>query len=411
MKIKKVLLSLLFLLFLVVFLLMLLVIFTAKKQSPEGAAAWISLDLLVLLILINIVMELSGKIKNTKFKNTIGFGTALILICISASSFVKAGNKQKIAIDNQTDYIEEQFFVQDIDELYQGSYYPVDFINTLTATKSYVKAINSLPADHDFVINVRKNIITGAKPFEKQKPYLFEKVKSFVFTDFYGEISCVDDNNVKYIKVSDYYDFDSVLCKFVVDTIFYEYSDTIQTYNSKIEIGHKTYSFISNISSFTAKNIPNLYIKDERNVFAARFTEDLLVLYYMNLTPDFSGRIESDSTPIAINLVKSEIVDVEIPVEENSLQIEIAEPKTFQPVASPKTEPKTDGIKAPEVKPAEQKPEVKTEEKPSVNQPVVTEMPKEPVLENTNPPVEEEHPEEEVEQEWEIIDFGAEDLD
>ncbi|MBR5645942.1 MAG: hypothetical protein IKX23_04815 [Treponema sp.] len=410
MKVKKVILSFLFLIFLAVFLLMLLVIFTARKQSPEGETAWVCLDLLVLLILINIALELSGKIKNTKFKNTVSFFAAIILICISASSFVKAGNKQKIALDNETEYIEEQYFVQDIDELYLGTYYPVDFINTLTATKSYVKAVNSLSDDHDFVINVRKNIITGAKGFDEQKPYLSERVQKFIFTDFYGETSFTDDNNIKYVKVSEQYDFESVLCKFVIDTIFYEYSDTIHTYNSKIEIGHKTYSFVSNCSSFAARNIPNLYIKDERNVFAARFTEDLLVLYYMDLTPDFSGRTESDAMPIAINLVKSEIVDVEIPEDAVPSEPELSELKTFQPLASlkPSTEKKADDEKTFVNTNNEQKPEQKTEVKPDISNSVTVQN-EEPVTEN--PSAEEEQNSEETQDEWEIIDFGAADLD
>ena len=94
----------------------------------------------------------------------------------------------------------------EMDEQYIGTYLPIEFIETLNTTKSYVNAMKSQP-NGNHIIAVEKNIVYCNDDYWDQYAYPKEDVEKFIFESDDNKIVLVYDGK-RYLKIStspDYY--------------------------------------------------------------------------------------------------------------------------------------------------------------------------------------------------------------
>ena len=104
-------------------------------------------------------------------KKTVLLITALFALLVALGSCEKKKNTP--AYDNS-------LWAVEMEEQYVGTYLPKEFIDTLCATKSYVKAMRSEP-NGNHIIAVEKNIVYANDDYYDQYAYRKEYVENFVF--------------------------------------------------------------------------------------------------------------------------------------------------------------------------------------------------------------------------------------
>ncbi len=200
-------------------------------------------------------------------KKTVLLITALFALLVALGSCEKKKNTP--AYDNS-------LWAVEMEEQYVGTYLPKEFIDTLCATKSYVKAMRSEP-NGNHIIAVEKNIVYANDDYYDQYAYRKEYVENFVFESD-GDEMVLTYEGKKYVRISDSPDYYRAMTPFVLNIMFAGYKDIKITSYNKIEIQGEEYKFLHSIGFYEYDILPELFLADSESQYSCRIHDGKMEL-------------------------------------------------------------------------------------------------------------------------------------
>ncbi len=209
--------------------------------------------------------------------------------------FLSCNQKKK-----NTSTFDSTWCLVEMEDRYIGTYLPVEFIETLNSTKSYVQAMKSKP-NGDHVIAVEKDVVYANDDYWDQYAYSKEDVATFIFEEDDDQLFLIYDG-MKYLRISTSPEYYAEMMPFVLKTIFGEYK-TVCTLVYDIEIAHESFEFLPCIGFYEYETMPELFLSDDDNVYSCRIKDGIMELRIMEENSEMT-RKETDKIAKVFDLKK-----------------------------------------------------------------------------------------------------------
>ncbi len=329
MRFKKFVLGLFCLCSIFLFLGICIVIVNSFSKNINMAFFWIGINGLLIIFFINSLYYLFDRPKKSKKEVTVSWCISLILCIISVVSIVGAVANGDLDQVSETESISNRYYVSNIEDVYQGTYLPMEFVQNLKHTKSYEKAFQIVPSDVDFIVGVHKNVVNASHRFEEEFSYNSYRVTSFKYEFQDGSIVLINDKNQKYVKISDNLHLNEVVCQYVMKVIFEQYLDVIKVEGNSFEADNNKFTFVSNIENIFNNDSPNLFLSDGINTYSAKLVDNHLNLRLIDSSSP--SDIKHNAEKI-INLSSSPDLTVTEPTFIKSTETELIEEIQTEPI-------------------------------------------------------------------------------
>lgn len=181
------------------------------------------------------------------------------------------------------------YIVPTIDDKYQGTYLPLEYVAILQQTKSHSDAIsyNKKYAHkyHD-ILSLEQNIIHSDVAFHDTYAITKEEYSKYIFHDYGKTIVLIDDEQNKYIKVAgneNPYEYE--LQSFIISVIFKPYNiKGLKHINNEIVILNNRYRLIDDLMFFPKGFNLILYCSETKETLGLVIKGKQYIFYKLGLS-------------------------------------------------------------------------------------------------------------------------------